>query len=148
MTITIRKSVSKYDKENLSEILNRALCFVKNKYPNVDFSGVDVIFSGSFSRARYYRNDHKDSTYQRPCIQIPTNRDDVILYWKPSLGMVRDRVNEVGRWDVTCACIIHELTHHAQYEENKNKGEVETTNNELEYLKEFRPDVYELFMND
>lgn len=147
MEVTIRNSVAKSDREYLPEILEKALSFVKQKYPNVDFDKVDVIFSGTVRRGKYFRND-ENSKYTRPCIQVPTNREGEYLYWKPSLGMVRKTVEDVGRYDTTCSCIIHELTHHAQYEENRSKGELETTMNQLEYHKTFRPDVYELFMNE
>lgn len=145
--ITIRNSVSLYDREYLPEIMERSLTFMKAKYPSVDFNKVDFIFSGSFSRGRYYRNEKANAKYTNPTVQIPTQRQHEIMYWKPSLGMYRNQVDNVGRYDVTASCIVHELTHHAQYELKKNHGEVETTLNELEYYKEFRPDVYALFMN-
>lgn len=146
-TITIRNSVGLTEKEFIPEIMERAFAFVKEKYPNVNFDKVDFIFSGSFSRGRYYRNAQADCKYKAPTVQIPTKRDDELLYWKPSTGMVREEVTGVGRFDVTCSCIIHELTHHAQYEEDRSRGELETTQNELDYFKKYRPDVYELFMN-
>lgn len=145
--ITIRKSVSLTDREYLPEIMDRALTFMGAKYPSVNFNKVDFIFSGSFRRGRYYRNEKANAKYTNPTVQIPTQRDYELMYWKPSLGMIRNQVDNVGRYDVTASCIVHELTHHAQYELGKNHGEVETTQNELEYYKEFRPDVYALFMN-
>lgn len=148
MEITIRNSVAQCDKVFIPEIIERALTFIKEKYPTVNFEKVDLIFSSSLSRGRYYRNEEADCKYKAPTCQIPTRREDERMYWKPSLGMVRDMVQDVGRFDVTCACIIHELTHHAQYELGMNRGELETTKNELEYYKKFRPDVYELFMNN
>lgn len=145
--ITIRNSVSQTDREYLPEIIERALGFMQAKYPNVNFGKVDFIFSGSLSRGRYYRNEKANAKYTNPTVQIPTSSDYELMYWKPSLGMIRNQVDNVGRYDVTASCIVHELTHHAQYELGKNHGEVETTRNELEYYKEFRPDVYILFMN-
>ena len=147
MEITIRKSVLNSAKENIPTMLERALEFLKEKYPDVNFENVDVIFSGSGCRGRYYRNDVLNAKYKRPQIFVPTQRKDELMYWKPSLGMVREEVSNVGAFDVTTACIIHELTHHMQYEKNLVKGELETTRNELEYYKKYRPDVYELFMN-
>lgn len=145
--ITIRNSVSLNDRQYLPEIMDRVLSFVKEKYPTVDFGKVDFIFSGSFSRGRYYRNEHENAKYKNPTVQIPTQRENELMYFKPSLGMYRNQVDNVGRFDVTASCIVHELTHHAQYELGKNHGELETTLNELEYYKKFSPDVYALFMN-
>ncbi len=145
--VTIRNSVALYDRQFLPEIMDRALSFVKEIYPTVDFDKVDFVFSGSFCRGRYYRNGKNNATYKAPTVQIPTNRDYELMYWKPSLGMYRNQVDNVGRYDVTCSIIIHELTHHAQYELGKNHGELETTANELAYFKKFVPDVYALFMN-
>lgn len=145
--VTIRKSVSQSDREGIEQALSRSLNFMKSKYPSVDFDKVDFIFSGTGSRGRYFRNEEANAEYKAPCVFVPTQREDEIMYWKPSLGMVRDTVKDVGRFDVMASCVVHELTHHVQYETGLNKGEVLTTENELLYYKEFRPDVYELFMN-
>ena len=142
--ITIRKSVAQCDKENIPSQLDKALNWMKSKYPNVDFD-VDFIFSGAVRNSKYYRNGEQNSNYTKPTVQIETNRDNHLIYWKPSLGITRKEVTGVGREDVTVCAIIHELTHHVQYETGLPKGEVLTTQNELEWLKEFRPDVYELF---
>lgn len=39
--------------------------------------------------------------------------------------------------------IVHELTHHVQYEKGLPKGELLTTSNELEYLSQYYPDLRE-----
>ena len=146
MKITIRKSVLPSAKENIPLIIERALAFLSAKFPTVNFDNVDLIFSGSGRRGRYFRNEKECAKYNRPTAFIPTQRKDELLYWKPSLLMVRDTVTNVGAFDVATACLIHELTHHMQYEKNIRRGELETTKNELEYYKQYRPDVYQLFM--
>ena len=49
---------------------------------------------------------------------------------------------EVGNEIQMMCALVHELTHHAQYELNTPKGELETTKNELAYLQEFHPETY------
>lgn len=145
---TIRKSVSRNMQEQIPQLFERALSFMRAKYPDIDFENVDFIFTGAGRRGRYYRNEVLNAKHMKPTVFAPTHRIHELMYFKPSLGMVRQEVKEVGCEDVFVSCIIHELTHHVQYERGDNRrGELETTANELEYYKQFRPDVYELFMN-
>ena len=56
---------------------------------------------------------------------------------------IKNRKIYVGH-DVQIVCaLIHELTHHVQYEKRYRVGnELDTTANELQYLKDFYPEYY------
>uniref|UniRef100_UPI002B1D8F0A hypothetical protein n=1 Tax=Pseudomonas oryzihabitans TaxID=47885 RepID=UPI002B1D8F0A len=84
---------------------------------------------------RYFRNNG-NLKYPTPSVCICT-RAELILYDKKSLGIKQTRLFVVSDTQIMCA-LIHELTHHVQYEKNERKGnELDTTRNELEYLKEY-----------
>lgn len=147
MNILIRKAVSKTIAPQLSSFTEKAVAWLQPKYPDVTFDNVRFIF-GTGVRARYFRNEVPNGSHIEPTVFISTNRDFVMLYWKPSLGMVRKEVTNVGHEDSIMTQLVHELTHHVQYERGVRKGnETDTTENELLWLKEFRPDVFELFTN-
>jgi hypothetical protein len=140
--ITIRKSVKKEVTQNIPMFLDNALTWMKNKYPDINFSYIDYIFSGASCRSRYFRNNESlNAKYLFPCVCICT-REQLYLYSKPSLGMKKTSIWTGAQIQIECA-LIHELTHHVQYELNTRKGnETDTTANELTYLKEFYPEDY------
>lgn len=74
------------------------------------------------------------------------------LYEKNSLGRYRQGVN-VGYLVAMASGIVHELTHHVQFRRgpefnklNVSYSELETTANELEFLKVNFPEEYRLVM--
>jgi len=156
MSIKITKSVNSIMAQGLEEhYIRPAIDFLRRYYPDVNFTNVDYIFSATLSRSRYFRNEglHQGMTtrsghlidvskYPRPVVQICT-RSMLNLYSKPSLGMVRNHVRAGAQVQTMCA-LIHELTHHAQYELGVRLGnELDTTEHELDWLKEFSPRHYD-----
>lgn len=139
--ITIRKSVSKDIADAIPSLVDKALDWMKNKYPNVNFDYAEFIFSAGFNRSRYFRNEVANAKYVSPNVCICT-RATLMLYNKPSLGIKKNKLFVGAVPQIMCS-LIHELTHHAQYEQNVRKGnELDTTANELEYLKEFHSNYY------
>lgn len=130
--VTIRKSVRNEFAGKINYMLQNAKDWMKQKYPTVDFEYIEFIFSSSFRKSRYYRNAH-NKKYDKPTIQICT-RGRLILYNMKSLKIKKTDI-WVGVETQTMCAIIHELTHHMQYETGLPTGELETTRNELEYLK-------------
>ena len=114
------------------------------KYPTVNFTTTEFIFSGSYNRSRYFRNELKAGQgvgkYLAPNACIST-RAWLILYKMKTLCLKRTKLFVGSEIQMACA-LIHELTHHAQYELGLPTGELETTRNELEYLKEFHPEYH------
>lgn len=142
---TIRKSVNRVVAEKIPDYIGIATNWLKGIYPDVNFDNVDYIFSNSYNRSRYFRNASKlNDKYLAPTVCIST-RPELYLYDKKSLGMTSTMQFVGTEVQVLCA-LIHELTHHVQYEQNVRKGnELDTTRNELNFLKENYPSVYQSF---
>ena len=69
-----------------------------------------------------------------------------MLYNRPSLGMKKTSVY-TGSTIQMMSSLIHELTHHVQYQTGIRMGnETDTTRNELLYLAEHEPEVYQEFI--
>lgn len=138
--ITIRET-KKIHTDKIERSLSKALSFMREKYPDVNFH-VDYIFGGG-SRSRYFRNDNSgnfNGKYKTPTVFISC-RTRWITYKKASLKVYADF--SVGVELQILLALIHELTHHAQYELGRLKGsEVETTKNELEYCEKYEPKTY------
>lgn len=132
--ITIRKSVRKDLSIVIPHLVEEAINWMKNKYPTINFDNVEYIFSSSYNRSRYFRNQN-GGKYQNPTACIST-RAELWIYDKRSLGIKKTNLYVGCRIQMICA-LIHELTHHVQYEQEIRVGnELDTTRNELEYLKE------------
>lgn len=139
-TITIRKSVRKDLTLAIPHLVEKALTWMKSKYPDVNFDNVEYIFSSSYNRSRYFRNQ-SGGKYQMPTACIST-RAELWLYDKKSLGIKKTHLFVGCQVQMICA-LIHELTHHVQYEQGIRIGnELDTTRNELEYLKENHLEYY------
>ncbi len=138
--ITIRKSVRQDIVYKIPELVNDALLWMKQKYPNVNFDKVEYIFSAGYNRSRYFRNEATNAKYLAPNACIST-RATLMLYDMKSLNLRKNKLFTGSIPQMMCA-LIHELTHHAQYEEKRKTGELETTANELQYLKEYYPSFY------
>jgi hypothetical protein len=139
--LTIRKSVTDIIKADVPKLINDALVWMKSKYPTVNFGNVEYIFSGGYNRSRYFRNELKNAKYLAPNVCICT-RATLYLYDKKSLG-IKKRKLFVGSTVQIMSSLVHELTHHVQYETGIRKGnELDTTANELEYLKEYHLAIY------
>ena len=121
----------KWQKIIVDDSVKLAVKFIKNKY-NIDESLFDLVtihFSNTCRFAKY------KSGYG--VIRINLKDKDVLLYDKKSLGSYNTQIRNVG-YKISWTCqIIHELTHFIQDLENRCFSEVETTQNELEYLREY-----------
>jgi hypothetical protein len=139
MKTIIRKSVCNEITKAIPELLDSSLCWMKSKYANVNFENVDFIFSNSFNTSKYYRNVN-NVKYVNPTIALCTT-NIIGLYDMKTLKIkkrfiVADKKAQIKR------ALIHELTHHVQFELKLPIGELLTTTNELEYLKEYYPIYY------
>lgn len=141
---TIRKSVRSDIADKIPQLVNDALGWMKVKYPEVNFDSVDFIFSAAYNRSRYFRNEKANAKYLSPNACIST-RATLMLYEMKSLGIKKNKVFTGSIPQMMCA-LIHELTHHAQYEQKRSRGELETTANELQYLKENHLNFYNKIM--
>lgn len=142
--INIRKSVRPDLASKIPNLINEALSWMQSKYPDVNFSNTDFIFSAGYNRSRYFRNEKKDAKYLTPNTCIST-RATLMLYEMKSLGIKKNKVFTGSEVQIVSA-LIHELTHHAQYEQKRSTGELETTANELQYLKDSHVNFYNKIM--
>ncbi len=136
--IIIRKSVPKYVLKKLEDILLEGLLFMEDAYPEVSFNQVRVIVTYNASRSRYYRNDYDEHLSPTVLLNI---RDNIFIYNMKSLK-IKSTFAKAPFFVSGISSLIHELTHHVQYEKGLPKGELLTTKNELEYLKVFHPDIH------
>lgn len=145
MSILIRNSVNIKIRTQIPFLLDFSLAWISEYYPDVNFNNIDYIFSNGFCRSRYFRNSD-NIKYPNPCICIDT-RATLILYNKPSLGMKKSQCF-VGSDIQICSALIHELTHHLQYETGQRIGnETDTTKNELLFLQSYSIDDYNEIVN-
>ena len=92
--ITIRKSVRQDIVYKIPELVNNALLWMKQKYPNVNFDKVEYIFSAGYNRSRYFRNEVANAKYLAPNACIST-RATLMLYDMKSLNL---RKNKLFTW--------------------------------------------------
>lgn len=143
MNVTIRKAVPQKVKDSVMDSLEKVLVWMQGKYPSVDFTTTDFIFSNTYSRSRYFRNA-ENAKYTKPVTCVST-RSALILYNLKSLRLKKAMLSVDNIIQIESS-LVHELTHHAQYETGSRVGsEVETTQNELEYLRTFYPEIYQEF---
>lgn len=145
MNVTIRRSVPK-SVQNIPQLIEDATRWMQQRYPAVNFSNVEFIFSGGYNRSQYFRNNGKygNAKYLCPTVCICT-RPMLYLYNMKTLKIKQSVLYVGAQTQIMCA-LIHELTHHMQYETNISRGELATTANELAYLKEYAPKDYEKIM--
>ena len=61
MKVTIRKAVNKTLSNQIPDLIQRAINWMQEKYPDVSFD-LDFIF-GTGCRARYFRNEVHNGSY-------------------------------------------------------------------------------------
>jgi len=144
--IDFRKNISKFERSTLLPAIDEAKSFLRTIYGDqVNLENVNYIFNKGV-RSRYYRNEITNELvnckYLLPnvCISV---RNDLILYQKKSLKLKNYQIKVDLYTQVICA-LIHELTHHIQYELNAPISELETTKNEVDYLKIYKPIYYRM----
>jgi len=144
-----RGGIPKAIKDKIPDWYQEALLWMMNKYPDVKFHNFDIVFSHNLNRGRYYRNKIGYKKGERPLIQIKTSIDQygIWFYNMKSLGILQNCIQPGIKISIQLI-IVHELTHHVQYERELPAGELLTTANELIYLRQL--DSYwfnKLFVN-
>lgn len=153
MRIIQPPKVPHYLEEPIKEALYLAKGFLYRKYGHQVFEDLVVVFSPACRRGMYFANikQHHRLFGHTPVARISC-KDKLYLYPKASLGKYKQGVPVGFTVEIAC-CIVHELTHHIQFKRDgvttKGRvrgGELETTANELEFLKKYFPDWYRLVM--
>lgn len=142
----VPKNLPKYLEKPINDAIPMAYGFLASRY-GWKFNDVVLVIQPNASRSRYYSKDNpreRNAIYGKD-VAIATIKPHsrLWLYEKKSLGSYKNGVYVGYTVEVACA-IIHELTHHVQHVEKRKRGELETTKNELDFLRVSFPDVYKL----
>lgn len=136
MKIIIRPSAQRYEQE-INQAIEAALGFLTACY-GWHFDNVELYFSTELKRSTYWPNENNSKfTVPNALIQVETR---LSTYSIKTLGVAAHNL-PVGIFIATTCNLIHELTHHVQYNTNrKTKGEMEPTWNELRWLTRHDPE--------
>lgn len=128
MKTSYNQGFPKYARPKVEAAIREAEKFLAARYPAFDFSNAEVHFS-----ITRHGSNYKQATQR---INVCC-RYDLYLYRKANAGLTTPPKGlNVGIQIQTACAIIHELTHYVQGTENRKFSEVETTQNEIKYLKQ------------
>ena len=142
----IPNRMPKYMKMAIHDAIPKAFDFIRSKYGD-KFDDVIMVFQPYATRSRYYSNATTPHPKwgSKPVVTISC-KSILHLYEKKSIGDYKTEINVGSKIQIACS-LIHELTHHAQYLERRIYSEVETTKNELEFIRIQHPDWYKIITN-
>ena len=128
MKITGTK-LARWQKNILDKSISDEVDFIYNKY-NFDKSLFDLITLRCSTSCRFAKYNKGIGL-----VRVDLKDTTVRLYNKKTLGVYNTNIKSVGsKISWTCQ-LIHELTHFVQDLEERCFSEVETTQNEIEYLR-------------
>lgn len=128
MNLINLNKLPKWQQNTMLSAINIAKDFIIKKYNIENFNDVSLKFS-STARGAYYMKSKK-------LIRISTIRRNIFLYDRKTIGEYKRFYKDMMWLDCYATQLIHELTHYVQHRENRKFSEIETTMNELEYLKQ------------
>lgn len=116
-------------KRSADRAVGVALAFMMVKHPDICFCDVTI----NFKTADY------DSSYLEKHVDIAI-AEEILFYPRKSCEYKTPRGGlKVGRALAMILLLVHELTHHVQYCEKRRASEVETNNNQIEYMRIHEP---------
>jgi hypothetical protein len=135
MIINYNKGIPKWALPKIMESIKLGTEWITKKYPHIDFSKAIVNFSITRNGSNFWSKNgivnvkvgHKIQYYIRHTVGLTT----------PRTGL------NVGYVIATTSHLIHELTHYVQGVEGRKFSEIETTQNEIDFLREYDPYWYE-----
>lgn len=146
MRLTFAENITKRERQVAKRATARAKIFIKEKYPNLSLKGLVVNFikneekRGSRDTAFHYALPGKNPYIDVNVIQI------FHIYKLKNCGYWLKETSEdlQPSMFINIACsLIHEITHFHQYKQGRKVlNEIETTLNEVEYLRRYHPAVY------
>lgn len=122
-TLTIRNGIPKVALEKIDSCIESAYGFLCSRY-GYYFNDVDLIFTNTANTSRYY---------SRKKIAKIAIRTEWWTYDRVNCNLTAHGLKVGYDLGITTA-IIHELTHHIQNLQKRKYSEVETTQNEIDYL--------------
>ena len=131
MKITFNKGFPRYKMQAVNNAIGKASSFIKEKYPHISLDEVSINFSATRHGSYYY---HSDAS-----INVSV-RDEIILYKKVTCELTTPPKGLMVGCELQTTCaVIHEVTHYIQGLEKRKMSEVETTQNEIDYLRVNEP---------
>lgn len=131
--ITNLKKYPKYQQKLVIDSDKIARKFIEDKY-NVSEHYVMIVRLSSTCRFSYYAPDTNN-------IRIKLNSVKWYTYKRKTIGLYADDIY-VGLGTNLILNMIHEYTHFIQGMQKRKFSEVETTLNEIEYVKNNHPEIY------
>lgn len=130
ITVVNENKLPKWQVILVHDAITESARFIKDKY-NVDFYKTDVKIkvSNTCRRSLYYHNGH---------IRLNGKSRTWVTYKKKTIGVYSDHII-LGLPLSYIVNLIHELTHLIQNIQMRKYSEVETTLNEIEYIRQFHP---------
>lgn len=145
-TLVIAKTTPTYVAKVLDDAIEMAYGFLCARY-GWKFNNVVMVIQPTARRSRYFSNDrtpHK--VYGKTPVATIACHSKLYLYEKKTLGQYRQGLNIGYLPNIACS-MVHELTHHVQFMEGRPMGELETTHNEIDFLKSRFPEWHKLLMS-
>ena len=134
---TTARSIPMKQQKVFKEAFHVALKFIIEKYGNLNWD-VEIKLSNTcrFSKHAYWRKR------DRPCIiRINGRRRKWYSYNRKTVGAMANGI-PISQKTAYTLSLIHELTHHVQYLQERQFSEVETTRNEIEFVSINHPDIF------
>ncbi len=128
-SLLIRPNMPKVAREKIEPAIQKAYGFLCAKY-GYRFDDVKLIFTHTANRSKYYN-------YSKTAKIAMGTR--MWTYDRKTVGVTAHGLM-VGYELATTTAIIHELTHHIQNLEKRKMSEVETTQNEIDYILQAEPE--------
>lgn len=138
MKIKINKGMPKKILAQVEKAIPKASAFIKAKYPHINIDEAKINFSHTRNSSNYVHAYEGATEF----INIATH-GEIRMYEKVTCGLTTPHEGlNVGIELQIITALIHELTHYIQGVEKRVYSEVETTRNEIEYLKQNEPFWY------
>lgn len=122
----IKTGISKLGLSVIDAAIERAYGFMTARY-GYQFNDVDLAFVAASTRGRW----------KPGIVKIPVTHE-FNTYNMATIGVTANRL-KVGYELGTALVIVHELTHHVQFKQRRKLSEVETTQNELDFMTQADP---------
>lgn len=120
----------KWQQRLLLNAINDSYDYILKAYPDVSKEVLSLIYIKASNTCRF-SNFNTNNNRIRLKLKQPSK---VYLYEKKSIGQYNNIINTIEH-HAYASCLIHEIIHYIQKIQNRKYSEIETTLNEINYLK-------------
>jgi hypothetical protein len=136
MEISRYNKQPKYIRKALDQGLENAVKFIEEYYPSFNIDNFSEVLIKPSNTCRFAQYCPIDKT-----IRLDLNHSKWWTYKKKTVGLYADGIY-IDLIASLSTQLVHEMTHHIQNCEERKYSEVETTKNEIEWMRVHRPDEY------